>query len=156
MKKKTDRPLTWLDVVKAAEAGNKAFDKWEAAKQKTDELNASADYGERYVVGINATITKVSIKNLQQPDTPLHDPNYPIHWQIWVKAQIEERFFCKPRKYVMKELMQETRGCINPKWISQFCCPACDGTGEFDVDGEESEQCLNCDGYGWLIHLEVE
>lgn len=99
----------------------------------------------------NGTISK-----LQQPDTPLHDRNYPIHWQMWVKAQIEERFLCKPCSYVMKELMQETRGCINPKWISQYCCPACDGTGEFDVDGEESEQCLNCDGYGWLIHLEVE
>lgn len=92
----------------------------------------------------------------QQPNTPLHDPDYPIHWQIWVKAQIEERFFCKPRKHVMKELMQESGGKLNPKWISQFCCPACDGTGEFDVDGEESEQCLNCDGCGWLIHLEVE
>lgn len=60
MRKKIGKPLTHEDVVKAAEAGDKAFDKWKAAKQKADELNASAGYGERYVVGINAEITKIT------------------------------------------------------------------------------------------------
>ena len=85
----------------------------------------------------------------KMPDTPLHDPNYPIHWQTWVKGQIEGRFLRKPRRHVMEVLMSETRGCINPKWISRFCCPACGGTGEFDIDGEKFESCLNCAGRGW-------
>jgi len=40
-------------------------------------------------------------------------------------------------------VMKETKYKINPRWISGWFCPACEGEKVF-----QSECCINCDGKG--------
>lgn len=56
--------------------------------------------------------------NIEKPNTPLHDRNYPVDWKAWIKAHLEAVGYESEEK-AMRGVMKETRGLINPSWVSE-------------------------------------
>ena len=79
---------------------------------------------------------------MDKPTSGMWSSSYTYDWIIWCGWRIRQEGFTDVRQALHK-IMRETKGTVNPKWISGWFCPACDGTKIFD-----DEPCLNCNGKG--------
>jgi len=81
-----------------------------------------------------------------KPNTDLWESSYAYDWIQWCGWRIRQEEFTDVR-HALYVIMRETKGTVNPKWISGWFCPACEGTKLV-----EGESCINCEGKGVFEH----